>query len=212
MASAQFGSDGLDVTSRQIQAAVDGDRAATARLVERFTPLLLAQARYRLQGGGVGTEPEDVVQEVWATALPKLHELRSEDGRWTPLVARFLATMVLHTVNGLLRRNLRRRGGNVGRGGEQLTATDPLQRAPTEITGIVTQLARQQRADRLHAALARLGPGEREVVVLRGIEQLTNVEVARLLGIDAAAVTRRWQRALQHLRQELPDSVFTELE
>lgn len=48
--------------------------------------------------------------------------------------------------------------------------------------------------------------------MLRGIEQHSNREVARMLGLDDAQVTRRYQRALQHVRAALPESVFAELE
>jgi RNA polymerase sigma factor (sigma-70 family) len=61
-------------------------------------------------------------------------------------------------------------------------------------------------------ALAGLDADERAVVVLRGIEQLPNGEVARLLGVDDSLATRRWQRALVRLKELLPDSVFGELE
>jgi RNA polymerase sigma-70 factor, ECF subfamily len=64
----------------------------------------------------------------------------------------------------------------------------------------------------VQTALQSLDEAEREVLVLRGIEQLGNREVARLLGVDDSVVTRRYQRALQQLKVALPDSVLAELE
>jgi DNA-directed RNA polymerase specialized sigma24 family protein len=49
------------------------------------------------------------------------------------------------------------------------------------------------------------------VLLLRGIEQLPNKEVARLLGVDDATATRRYQKALERMRQALPGSIFAEL-
>ena len=75
-----------------------------------------------------------------------------------------------------------------------------------------TRLARSDRGDVVQLALAQLPAEEREVVVLRGIEQLPNREVAKMLGVDDSAVTRRFQRALQRLRELLPGSLFDEME
>ena len=49
-------------------------------------------------------------------------------------------------------------------------------------------------------------------ILLRGIEQLANGEVARRLELSDSAVTRRFQAALQQLREALPDSVFDEID
>ncbi|MCU0864063.1 MAG: sigma-70 family RNA polymerase sigma factor [Planctomycetes bacterium] len=212
MAAAPASSDGSDPTSVCIAGAVAGDTASRDFLVERFSPVLLVQARYRMQSLVRGAEPEDVVQETWAAALPKLRDLRPRDGRWTPVLLKFLSVILLRAVNELLRRSLRRRGGDVGRGGDPATAVDPLAQLPAAVSGIVTRLARSDRGCLVQQALARLAPDEREVVVLRGIEQLPNREVARMLGIDDSAVTRRFQRAMQRLRDLLPGSVFDEME
>lgn len=212
MNAAAASSDGSDPTSVCIAGAVAGDTASRDFLVERFSPVLLAQARYRMQNLVRGAEPEDVVQETWAAALPKLRDLVPRDGRWTPVLLKFLSVILLRTVNDLLRRSLRRRGGDVGRGGDVATAADPLAQLPAAVSGIVTRLARSDRQDAVQRALAELPPEEREVVVLRGIEQLPNREVAKMLGVDDSVVTRRFQKALLRLRDLLPGSVFDEME
>jgi RNA polymerase sigma-70 factor (ECF subfamily) len=211
MSAAASSPDGDDPTSLCIAGAAAGDRASQARLVERFTPVLLAQARYRMQHVR-GAEPEDVVQETWAAALPRLRDLEPRGERWTPVLLRFLSVVLLRAVNDLMRRAVRRRGGDVGRGGELPTHADPLGIAPAELTGIVTRLARADRRCAVQCAVRALPDDEREVLVLRGIEQLPNRDVARLLGVDDSAVTRRYQRALQRLKAALPDSVLAELE
>ena len=211
MAASAAASDRPDPTSVCIAGAVAGSASSRDLLIERFTPVLLVQARYRLQTVR-GAEPEDVVQEVWAAALPRLRDLAARDGRWTPVVLKFLSVILLRTVNDLLRRNLRRRGGDIGRGGTGDTAGDLLAGVPAEVTGIVTRLSRADRGCQVQQVLQQLPADEREVVVLRGIEQLPNRDVARLLGVDDSVVTRRYQRALQRLRELLPGSVFDELE
>jgi RNA polymerase sigma factor (sigma-70 family) len=57
--------------------------------------------------------------------------------------------------------------------------------------------------DETWAALARLDPGRRAVLVLRYYEQLRHEEIAELLGCPPATVRSRTRRALKDLRKEL---------
>jgi RNA polymerase sigma-70 factor (ECF subfamily) len=56
---------------------------------------------------------------------------------------------------------------------------------------------------RTKAALMRLKPHDREILVLRYLEQLGVEEIASVLGISQTAVTSRHLRALQRLRRLL---------
>jgi RNA polymerase sigma factor (sigma-70 family) len=198
-----------DLTSLHVARATAGSREAREFLIERFTPPLLAQARLRLaRTHGLGLEPEDLVQEVWRITLPRLPDLRARDGRWTPVLLKFLATTLLRQINQALRRRLQRGGAAAEPGGASESRVD----VADEVSGVVTRLHRAQAGAVLQAAIEELPPGERDVLVLRGIEQLPNGEVARQLGIDDSMVTRRYQKALQHLRERLPDSVFADLD
>lgn len=199
-------------TSLCIARACAGDAPSCSQVVERITPLLLAQARARLRTKVRGIDAEDLVQEAWAQALPQLKDLVPRDGKWTPMLLKFLSVIVLRRLNDHLRTALRRRGGQIGRGGTEHSHADPLQGAPAEISGIVTRLARSQQRCAVQSALDELPEDERQVVLLRGIEQQSNKEVARLLGIDDSSVTRRYQKALERLRKRLAGSVFEELE
>lgn len=199
-----------DRTTLHVRAAVAGDAQGIENLVQRFTPFLLAQARYRLSGAAAAhCEPEDVVQETWAITLPRLTDLRARDGRLTPVLMKFLATTLLRCVTQVLRKHVTRRQRAQGPGNE---AHDPLQQLPAETSGVVTRLCRRGEVDALRDAIAGLPEDERVVLVLRGIEQHSNGEVARMLGIDDSAVTRRFQRALASLRASFPDSLVDALD
>src|SRR5438876_308935 len=63
----------------------------------------------------------------------------------------------------------------------------------------------QERRQRLQEALARLGERDREVLVLRYLEQLSTKETAAVLGISDGAVKLRHLRALERLRDLLGD-------
>lgn len=193
----------LDLTSLHIGRAVEGDSTSQAWLVERFTPVLLAQANYRLRGRLRGLcEPEDLVQDVWLTTLPRLTDLVARDGRWTPVVLRFLATTLVRKVNHLLRKRIAaaRDPGGVD-GGNELVATH---------TGVISQASRREHWQTVGAAIDALPEDERELLVLRGIEQLSNREIAQKLGIPDYEATRRYGRALVALRTALPESIFAD--
>jgi RNA polymerase sigma-70 factor (ECF subfamily) len=56
---------------------------------------------------------------------------------------------------------------------------------------------------RLHAAIAALDEDDREIILLRQFEQLSNQEVAALHGLSEAAASMRHLRALRRLRELL---------
>ena len=62
---------------------------------------------------------------------------------------------------------------------------------------------RQERIDRVHQALESMEPIDREVLVLRHLEELSNAEVAEVLEIDKSAASKRYIRALERLRKVL---------
>jgi RNA polymerase sigma-70 factor (ECF subfamily) len=60
---------------------------------------------------------------------------------------------------------------------------------------------------RLAQALDKMDPTDREVLMLRHFEQLSNAEAAEVVGIQERAVAKRYLRALERLRiilSELP--------
>jgi RNA polymerase sigma-70 factor (ECF subfamily) len=58
----------------------------------------------------------------------------------------------------------------------------------------------------LESALARLSPGDREVVALRVLLELDGPTVARLLGISSTACSTRLSRALKRLEEMMSDA------
>jgi RNA polymerase sigma-70 factor (ECF subfamily) len=73
------------------------------------------------------------------------------------------------------------------------------------VTGPVTAAGRGEVKARLHEALDRLDPTDREVLALRHFEQLTSSETAQVLGIQERAAAKRYTRALERLREILAD-------
>jgi RNA polymerase sigma-70 factor (ECF subfamily) len=74
------------------------------------------------------------------------------------------------------------------------------------------RLGRRELARRLRQALAQLSEGDREILLLRNFEGLSNQEVGLLLGIDAAAASQRLGRAMLRLHKVLVATGLTESE
>jgi RNA polymerase sigma-70 factor (ECF subfamily) len=62
---------------------------------------------------------------------------------------------------------------------------------------------RRELAERVRQALHELPEPEREVLILRNLEGLSNLEVAALVGVDPATSSRRYGRAVLRLRDIL---------
>jgi RNA polymerase sigma factor (sigma-70 family) len=200
-----------DLTSFHVLRAEQGDVASLEWVVRRFSPLLLAQAEFRL-GPRLRRlwEPEDLVGEVWAITLPRLGGLARREGRKTPVLLRFLTTTLLNRIIGLVKKEVTGpRGRQVLDG--KAEAEDILAGLPSDSSGVVTSAVRRERDGTVTTVLAGLEPEDREIIVLRGIEQNPGATVAVLLGISEAAVSMRYHRALERLRKRLPSSVFEEL-
>jgi RNA polymerase sigma-70 factor (ECF subfamily) len=69
------------------------------------------------------------------------------------------------------------------------------------------RLLREELRGRVQAALGQLSPRDREVLVLRHLEQLSTKEIAAVLGITPGAVKTRHLRALERLRSLLGDDL-----
>src|SRR5262249_47558226 len=62
------------------------------------------------------------------------------------------------------------------------------------------ELVREELYARVQHALAQLSPADRELLVLRALEELSVAEVAAVLGVTEGAVRVRHVRALERLR------------
>lgn len=164
----------------------NGDRAAAYALTRRITPRVLAYA-YRMLSGD-RAEAEDVAQEtmlrLWRVA-PDWRQGEAKVVTWAYRVATNLCTDRL--------RSLRRRGRT------------PLEDAPEvadPAIGPVDRMVVDDRTSALQAAMAQLPDRQRQAVILRHIEGLSNPEIARVmdLGVEAVeSLTARGKRALSAL-------------
>ncbi len=195
-------------TTLQVRRAIDGDIDSLGWIVEHFSPLLLAQARYRLARHLAGIyDPEDLVQDVWVTAIHKLDQLQSRDRRMTPVLLKFLSHVLLNHYRNLLHKHVHGKPLRVELEG---SGTNPLE-LTVEQTGVLARAVRSELTSRVLACIDGLSEADREIVVLRGIEQCSNRDAALALGIREGTVAVRYHRALQRLREAMPASIMAEL-
>lgn len=202
------------MTSLHVRRALDGDANSLEWVIARLSPVLLAQARYRLNPKlRRHVDPEDLVNEVWMVALPRLSEFDVAGPRYTPALLRFLSLTLLNRVNNLFQKFIQGKplalsGSNDGGGDE---AASPLAELEAEHTGVVTRVVQEETHGLVLDRIEELSSDDREVIILRGVEQNPNKDVAVLLGLEPNTVAVRYKRALARLRKSLPDSVFDEL-
>jgi RNA polymerase sigma-70 factor (ECF subfamily) len=79
-------------------------------------------------------------------------------------------------------------------------------------SGPSQQLIKREFIRRVREAVNQLPEGDREVLVLRNLEGLSNQEVAQLLHLDPGTISRRYGRAVIRLRKILLDSGLMESE
>jgi RNA polymerase sigma-70 factor (ECF subfamily) len=200
-----------DASSVHLRRAVGGDMKSLSWIVSRFSPLLLAQAEYRL-GPRLRQihDPEDLVSEVWMVTLPRLRGLAPRSGRFTPILVKFLSSVLLHRVNRLVRRHLNTENEELPKRSE--SDSDRFDAVPDSTIGVVTSVVRKEVQSLLLRSLRELEPADQAVIILRSIEQRPCDQVARLLQISPGAVYVRHHRALERLRKHLPESLVSELE
>lgn len=162
----------------------NGDAGAAREITRRFLPRLLAYAARCL--GGDRAEAEDVAQEAMLRLWKVASGWRAGEAQvstWLYRVATNLCTDRLRARN--------RRPAALPEDADEIFADS----AP----GVEAALMARDRQAAFEAALAALPDRQRQAVVLRHIEGLTNPEIAAVLEVGVEAVeslTARGRRAL----------------
>lgn len=201
-------SSAFDRTTVHVRRAVGGDPRSLEWVVERFTPFVESQVALRLGGQGRREDIEDVAGEVWLVVLRRLGDLNPRDGRYAPVLVRYLGTTALQASNNFLRRLARSAGPGHPLASEQSRDMDAI---AVETKGLVSRLAQQELAEKIRICLGRMPDKRREVLVLRFMEHMSNVAIAELLGIPPNTVAVRYRRAIEQLRSILPGEAFQEI-
>jgi RNA polymerase sigma-70 factor (ECF subfamily) len=188
-----------------LEAARKGDEGALAALVERYRERLERMVRLRMDRRLQGrVDSADVVQEAYLTLRGKFPQY-SADPRlpfflWLRLeVGQKLVD--LHRFH--LGTQMRDAGQEVSlhRGAlPQVTSLSLAEHLLGRLTSASRAAMRAELKLRVQEALNSMDPQDREVLILRHFEELSNAEAAQVLGIKPSAAVNRYVRALKRLK------------
>jgi RNA polymerase sigma-70 factor, ECF subfamily len=192
-------------TDELLTQAKVGDQRAVAALFDRHRDRLRTMVRLRLDRRLCGRiDPSDVLQDAYLDVARRFPEYAAAPT--VPLYI-WLRSLTGQRLVDLHRHHLgaemRDAGREVSLYRGALPAASSISLAQQLLAGLTspTQAAiREELQLRLQEALNSMDPVDREVVVLRHFEELTNVEVAEILGIEAPAASKRYIRALRRLK------------
>lgn len=191
-----------------VHKAVAGDQAAWTSLLDAHRPRLRRMISLRLDRRLNGrVDPSDVIQEAFLEATAGLPQFAERAEMPFFLWLRWIVGMKLNAIH---RQHL---GFQVRDAGREVSIERGAWPQASSAAIAAHLLGRQtsasevairlERKARLQEALDTLDALDREVLALRHTEELTNAEVARTLGMQESAASKRYIRALRKLKAVL---------
>jgi RNA polymerase sigma-70 factor (ECF subfamily) len=193
-------------TQRLLEEARAGAPGAVNRLLGRHRAYIGRFVELRLDPQlRARVDPSDVVQEAQMEAVRRL------DGylEGAPLPFRLWLRQIAQDRLLMLRRHhrgARRRAVTREAAWPDESSLAFARQLLASGTSPSARLAASELAQRVQRAVARLPEADREIVLLRNIEGLSNQEVAQLLAIQPATASQRYGRALLRLRKLLDET------
>jgi RNA polymerase sigma-70 factor (ECF subfamily) len=180
-----------DVDSDLLARAARGDRAAFDALLAQVEPRVRAFVRSRLRPGAGGRmDLDEIVQDTLVRAFQSIHTCRGKDlesfVRWLNGVARIAIIKASKPAHH--------------------TALEVVNDAADSKPSAGRALQREERRQRLAAAVGGLSEDHRQVLQLSRLEGLSLKEVAARLGKSPEATKKLLGRALRKLRERFGDT------
>ena len=196
-------------TELLLRRANTGDAEARSELLELYRSRLRRMVAIRLDKRlAARVDPSDIVQEAMRDAFNRLSEYFAD-----PQISFYpwLRRIAWDRLMDMYRQHITAEKRSVLK--EHLWAPELNDESMAELAHSLAANSQnpRQRAmldeleARMMAALAELKPNDREILILRYMEQLDVDDIASVLEISQTAVTSRHLRALQRLRISLGD-------
>jgi RNA polymerase sigma-70 factor (ECF subfamily) len=186
----------------------NGDESALAELFSQHRARLWRMVNFRLDQRLCGrVDADDVLQEAYLSAAQRIeHYLKNKNMSFFV----WLRQIVLQTMIDLHRQHLgaqmrdAAREVSLHRGGyPQATSISLAAHLLGSLTSPSQAAVRHEVSRQLEEALESMSTIDREVLALRHFEELTNSEVAEVLGIQQKAASIRYVRAIARLKEIL---------
>jgi RNA polymerase sigma-70 factor (ECF subfamily) len=199
-----------DQTQELIDAAKEGNDDAAERLLDRHRVALRRMIEMRLDRRiQQRVDASDIVQEVLIEANRRLQRYLDDPAMpfhlWLRQMARdrIIDAHRRHRVSG--KRSVDRE--------QAMVAPGAMDRSTLELAGQLCDpemtpaaaATMQELQRRFEAALETMDDHDREIVLMRHFEQLSNQDVAKALGLTEPAASMRYLRAIRRLRKLLSE-------
>ena len=196
-------------TERLLSQAQRGSTAARDELVDRHLEAVRALVDRRFDPKlHPRVDPSDIVQETQIEAAGRLNEYLQR----RPMPFRLWLLKTAHErLLKVERQHLRTAKRSVLRE-VPIPDRSSLQLGRSLIasgTSPSRQASRQERAQRVRRVMARLSETDREMVMLRNFEGLSNLEAACLLEVEPETAKKRYARAILRLQRLLGEEGIT---
>jgi RNA polymerase sigma-70 factor (ECF subfamily) len=191
-----------DDTEQILRDAAHGDQAALRSLLERHRERLRRMVALRLDSRlAARVDASDVVQEALFDAARKLADY--ERDRPLPFYP-WLHRLTVERLTEVHRKH-RCAARSVGREANAFALPDDsarllVDRLVATDTTPGHAVVQEELRRRTRSALDQLAPTDREILVMRYIEDLTFPEIAAILGIGESAAKMRHLRAIERIR------------
>jgi RNA polymerase sigma-70 factor (ECF subfamily) len=197
-----------DDSDELVQRLRAGDAAAAAELFQRYRGKLRRMVQLRLDRRLQGrVDASDVLQEAFLDLARRAPEYVANPALpfflWLRLLTGQRLLMVHRTHLGT---QMRDAGQEVSLYRGALPQASSVSLAAQLLGRMTSPSVAAVRAElqlRLQEALNSMDPLDREVLTLRHFEELTNTEVAAVLGLQKSAASNRYVRALKRLKEVL---------
>ncbi len=200
-----------DQTSTLLKAARDGDSDAVNRLLEKHRGPVRRLIELRLDHKvRRRVDVSDVVQEVMVDASTRLEKYLDDPVMAFHLWLRQIASdRIIDTYRrhrGTAKRNMdREQPIATSRGMDQSTLDLAAVLCDPALTPAAAATNREI-ASQVERAIAQLADADREIILMRHFEHLSNLESAQALKMSAPAASMRYLRAIRRLRELLGSS------
>jgi RNA polymerase sigma-70 factor (ECF subfamily) len=190
---------------------VAGDKEALADLFAVYRPRLWRMVQFRMSTQILGRlDADDVLQEAWLNALQRRSHFLKEAGHHSYVWFRLIVQQTLADVHRRhltaakrsARRTVSLQARNDIAGSSSLALI-----LPGGDRTASSEIGRRERSALITAALDSMNDIDKEILVLRHFEELSNAEVARALGTTPQAASARYVRALARLKVLLSGAI-----
>ena len=194
-----------NATDDLLRRAREGDSQSLAELFgiyrERLKRMVGLRMDHRLQGR---IDLSDILQEAYLDLARRAPEYFAESTMPFFLWLRLLTGQRLLAIHrqhfGAKMRNVGQEVALLNGAIPQATSASLAAQLLGRLTSPSLAAMRAEMQLRLQEALNSMDPIDREVLVLRHFEELTNIETAEVLGLQKTAASNRYVRALKRLR------------